>query len=251
MKTLFILSVFLSISGCRPLSEALDPDKNNQSQQNLPTVKREQPNVSAETQKPAVDPDSDDLIEVSQVPKELTDKNSNTATTANNDFSTPNNSSNTNENTNSSQQVSTGNYVVTFNSFGNVKVGMTVPEASKALGAELIRGEGYEDACYYVESKSVKGVLFMVTNNRIARIDIDGKDYVTDKGAKIGDSEEKIKSLYPRISVNPNKYDESRHDMETYSSDEKYLIIFETDGNRVTGFRVGNSEEVSFVEGCS
>jgi len=149
-------------------------------------------------------------------------------------------------------KVSAGNNAVTFNSFGKVKTGMTVSQASKALGTELVRGKGYEDSCYYVNPKQgFKGVRFMVTNDSVARIDIESKEYATDKGAKIGDTEAKIKSLYKGVQVHPQKYDEKKHDMEVHSDDEQYLIIFETDGKRVTGFRAGKAEEVGYVEGCS
>lgn len=147
---------------------------------------------------------------------------------------------------------SANNTIITHNSFGKVKVGMTVSDASKTLGTELVRGKGYKDDCYYVEPKQqYKGVLFMVTKGTIARIDIKSKEYATDKGAKIGDTEAKIKQLYKGIEVVPQKYDEKKHDMEFYSEDKKFLINFETDGNRVTGFRVGKAEEVGYVEGCS
>jgi hypothetical protein len=170
-----------------------------------------------------------------------------------------NNSSTDNDNPNAEQpdiepndKVSAGNNAVTFNSFGKVKTGMTVSQASKALGTELVRGKGYEDSCYYVDPKQgFKGVRFMVTNKTIARIEIESKAYATDKGAKIGDTEAKIKSLYKGIKVSPQKYDEKKHDMEIYSADKKYLILFETNGKRVTGFRVGKAEEVGYVEGCS
>lgn len=146
----------------------------------------------------------------------------------------------------------TGNDIVTFNSFGKVKVGMTISEASQALGTELVRGDGYEDSCYYLTAKQgYKDVLFMVTNEKIARIDVRNKTYATDKGAKIGDTEAKIKELYKGIVVSPQKYDEKKHDMEIYSDDKKFMIIFETDGKIVTEFRAGNAEGVGYVEGCS
>ena len=146
----------------------------------------------------------------------------------------------------------TSGNVVTFNSFGKVKTGMTVSQASEALGTELV-GKAEEGIdCYYVNPKQgFKGVRFMVTNKTIARIEIESKAYATDKGAKIGDTEARIKSLYKGVKVSPQKYDEKKHDMEVYSNDKKYLIIFETDGKRVTGFRAGKAEEVGFVEGCS
>ena len=149
-------------------------------------------------------------------------------------------------------KASTTENAVTFNSFGKVKTGMTVSQASKALGTELF-GEAEDGIdCYYVNpKKGFTRVRFMVTNGSVARIEIESKAYATDRGAKIGDTEAKIKSLYKGVKVSPNKYDEKQHDMEVYSADKKYLIIFETDGRRVTAFRVGEAEEVGYVEGCS
>ena len=255
VKMVIILALLTIVSGCRALSEALDPDK-NAPRQDLPAVQREKPNLSSEPAKIDVDPDSDDLIEVTENEPDSVGDNSNTSLATNNNSSNENSSSteaDTDNNSNTEQEnvESSKNYVVTFNGFGNVKVGMTPEQASQTLGTKLVRGDGYEDACYYVDAPKLEGVRFMVTSGRIARIDIRGNKYATDKGAKIGDTEDKIKSLYPRVQVQPNKYDEKKHDMEVYSADEKFLIIFETDGKRVTGFRVGNIEEVSYVEGCS
>jgi hypothetical protein len=144
-----------------------------------------------------------------------------------------------------------GNYKVTFNGFGNVKVGMTVAQAEQTLGVKLVRGNDYEDACYYVEPQGLQGVRFMVTNQKIARIDISDTKYATDKGAKVGDSLGKIKKLYPRAKMSPQKYDRRKYEVEIYSNNKQYMIIFEGAGKRITGFRVGNAEEVSYVEGCS
>jgi len=76
-------------------------------------------------------------------------------------------SDNTEKRSNNKQEdnPSANNTTVTHNSFGKVRVGMTVPEAAQALGTELVRGDGYQDSCYYVDPKQgYKGVRFMVTN---------------------------------------------------------------------------------------
>lgn len=253
LKMFVILAFLMMIVGCRALSEALEPDENAQ-RQNLPTVQREKPNLSSEPAKIDVDPDSDDLVEVTETEPDSPTDNSNTALAANN--SSNENSSvptdpNSSANTETETVESGGNYVVTFDSFGKVKTGMTVAQASQALGTELVRGKGYEDACFYVDPKGMHGVRFMVTGGKISRIDVTSNQYSTDKGAKVGDSEDKIKSLYPGIEVIPNKYNEKKHDMVVVSGDEDYMIIFETDGSRVTDFRVGYTGEVLYVEGCS
>ncbi len=144
-------------------------------------------------------------------------------------------------------------YVVTYDSFGKVKVGMTVSKASKALGIPFVRGAGYEGDCYYASPKrGFKNVAFMMNGQRIARIDIDGKEYATDRGAKVGDTEAKIKRLYKGMyKVSPHKYIVHAYYIEVEMKGEKYSIIFEIDGKRVTRFRAGRFPEVGYVEGCS
>ncbi len=217
----FVVFALLTISGCRATSE-VSVLSGNAANENLRTVKNESNSAS---------------------------KNSNVA------LPTKNNSSTDNDYANARQSIigqNGGGNAVTFNSFGKVKTGMTVSQAAQALGTELVgKAEDGMD-CYYVNPKQgFKGVRFMVTNKTIARIEIESKAYATDKGAKIGETEDKIKSLYKGVQVFPQKYDEKLHDMEVHSADKKYLIIFETDGKRVTGFRAGQAEEVGYVEGCS
>jgi len=244
MKVFVIFALLTTILGCRALSESLDPG--DVPKENLREVKREKPNLSAESAKIDVDPDSDALT-ADTPPATNPVKNDSTNALPTNSNS---NANNANANTNQNVETSTDETVVTHNSFGKIKVGMTVSQASQASAIELVPPTGNKE-CHYVEPKQgFKGISFMVIDGVIARIDVKSKTYTTDKGAKIGDTEDKIKSLYKGVSVYPQKYDAKKNDMEVYSEDEKYLIIFETDGKVVTGFRVGRIEEVGWVEGC-
>lgn len=146
---------------------------------------------------------------------------------------------------------------LSLNGIGALKVGMTLKQASASAGTTLVRGNGYEDACYYVTPKNkAADVSFMVTSGRIARIDVyKGSPITTIKGAKIGDTEAKIKSLYPgKIKVEPHKYVPGGHYLiftPQDKADKNYRLVFETDGKRVTLMRAGKLPEASYVEGCS
>lgn len=148
---------------------------------------------------------------------------------------------------------------VYINGIGTVRVGMTVAEASKAAGTRLIREDGYEPnaGCFYVKPQAeLKGIGFMVTDDRIARVDVwENKRITTQSGAKIGDTEARIKSLYPgQIKVSPHKYVQGGHYLSFVpkdASDKNYRLVFETDGKRVTEFRAGKLPEVEYIEGCS
>jgi hypothetical protein len=143
-----------------------------------------------------------------------------------------------------------------INGIGAVKVGMTVPQAAKAAGVRLV-GDSPNNNCYYVKPQGEpKNLLFMVTGGRISRIDVrQNKQITTLKGAKIGDTEARIKSLYPgQIQVTSHKYVKDGHYLTFIPKDRanrNYRVVFETDGKLVTDFRAGKLPEVEYVEGCS
>src|SRR5258706_15528819 len=98
------------------------------------------------------------------------------------------------------------------------------------------------------------GVSVMVVKGKIARIDVDTGSVTTEDGAKIGDTEEHIKSIYAgEVKVEPHKYIEGGHYMTVAgdSASAGKALVFETDGKRVTMFRGGRLPEVKWVEGCS
>ena len=145
-----------------------------------------------------------------------------------------------------------------LNGIGKIRLGMTVAEASLAAGVPLIaRGEAAPgSSCRYVAPSEPEGLSFMLDGDRIVRIDVTSKSRVTSlSGAKIGDTEAQIKSLYPgQIEVTPHKYLSNGHYLTFVPKDpqdQANRLIFETDGSRVTAFRSGKLPEVSWVEGCS
>src|SRR6266699_51569 len=97
------------------------------------------------------------------------------------------------------------------------------------------------------------GVSVMVVNGKVARIDVDTGAVTTEDGAKIGDSEDRLKSIYDDdLKVEPHKYIESGHYMTVMcdSASAGRALVFETDGKHVTMFRGGRLPEVKWVEGC-
>jgi hypothetical protein len=157
---------------------------------------------------------------------------------------------------------------VTINGIGSVRIGMNVPEAAEAANTRLFVSYGGNDSCYYLVAEGeLKGLSFMVTKDDvksrlkyvtsdvIARVDVDTPNITTVSGAKIGDTEARIKSLYPgQIEVTPHTYDQKGHYLTFVPRDkaeQKYRVIFETDGQRVTRYRAGKLPEVGYIEGCS
>ncbi|MGB3208790.1 MAG: hypothetical protein WBB28_27685 [Crinalium sp.] len=145
---------------------------------------------------------------------------------------------------------------VYINGIGSVFVGMTVAQASKAAGTSLVR-ERYGDyqCSYYYLQNGTKDIAFMVTKGRIARVDVLKGKTSTASGARIGDTETRIKTLYPgQIKVSRHAYNDKGHYLTFVpkdKADKNFGVVFETDGKQVTQYRSGKNPEVQFVEGCS
>ncbi|BAZ14595.1 hypothetical protein NIES4071_64390 [Calothrix sp. NIES-4071] len=143
--------------------------------------------------------------------------------------------------------------------FGGAKVGMTVKKAQSATGTRLVSLSGApieSKGCFYVKPEKVPtGVEFMLTDGLISRVDVVKNTKIqTVSGAKIGDTETRIKSFYPgQITVTPHKYIKGGHYLTFTPKESKYKnyrIVFETDGKRVTQYRAGRLPEVENVERC-
>lgn len=138
---------------------------------------------------------------------------------------------------------------------GQIQIGMTLDEAVN-MGL-LNERPDLKPACDYVFPAVGAGVPFgvnvMVVKGKIARIDVDTGTVTTEDGAKIGDTEDRIRSIYgDELKVTPDKYIPGGHNMTVMgdSASAGKAMVFVTDGQRVTMFRAGRVPEVEWVEGC-
>lgn len=146
---------------------------------------------------------------------------------------------------------------VSLRSIGAVTIGMSMDEAAAAIGRRLIRSSdgGGSNSCYFAEPENgPKGVAFMVTNGRIARIDITEGPIATASGIRIGDREESVLARYgKRISAKPNQYDDNNHDLVFLpqdSKDKNYRLILITNKGTIAHIIAGRLPEAEVAEGC-
>jgi hypothetical protein len=147
-------------------------------------------------------------------------------------------------------------WTISVRGYGPVHAGMTLAEAATAGGLPLGEGMlGTEDCDYvYFAGDSTGDLHFMVINGQIARVDVQDSTVTTGEGARIGDTEDRVKQLYPgRVTVEPHKYTDGHYLVVApeEAADSSFRIIFETDSGRVTTYRAGRLPEVALVEGCS
>lgn len=143
---------------------------------------------------------------------------------------------------------------VGIDGYGKLRIGMSASAARAALGAAWTdSGAGRGDACRHVRIAEAGSTMrAMLVGETVARIEVDSGGVVTDRGARVGDSEERIDSLYRGlVRVEPHKYTDGNYLVVTPDADTTRRIVFETDGQRVTRYRAGRTPEVEWVEGCS
>lgn len=155
----------------------------------------------------------------------------------------------------SGQSQLTATSKVAINGIGPIRVGMTIQQAEASARTRLLSQGGKLDNCWYVKPQGgPRDISFMVIDGQIARVDIYGNSRITTiSGARIGDSEDRIKSLYA-VRITPHEYVQGGHYLTFIpndTSDRQYRLVFETDGRRVKQFRSGRLPEVEYVEGCA
>src|SRR6478609_387991 len=101
---------------------------------------------------------------------------------------------------------------LSFNSYGHVKIGMTLNQAKQSTGEKLLpignTKADLDSECGYVSplGKSNPPVAFMVRHGHIVRMDIRQKTVQTLSGLSLGMSENRLKTMYHPLTVEPSKY---------------------------------------------
>ncbi len=137
---------------------------------------------------------------------------------------------------------------------GPLRIGMSLAEASAALGGALIVPPNADTAaCDYVEWRGAPaGVTLMVDAGRLARVDVSLSGVRTANGIGVGDSEEAVQRAYGgRAVVSPHKYEDGYYLAVADPTDTLFALVFETSGGKVTRYRGGRRPQVEYVEGCS
>lgn len=142
---------------------------------------------------------------------------------------------------------------VTASGIAPLRTGMTVAQAASRVGGGFAAPAGYSGGCgYAVLRNAPPGLAVMLEDGKIARFEVRSGGIATAAGARIGDSEARVVSLYPgRVTSTPHKYVQGGHYLTVTSpGDAANRIVFETDGSKVTEYRAGRTPAVELVERC-
>ena len=123
-------------------------------------------------------------------------------------------------------------------------------------GPDLPREADNSPCAYLVTRKAPDQIGLMFQNGRLARVDIWKPGIRTLSGAQVGDAETRILQLYgARIEVSQHHHPPAGAHYMMFTPvdvvDGGYQMLFETDGSKVTQFRIGTRAAVEQVEGCA
>lgn len=139
--------------------------------------------------------------------------------------------------------------VLSDTSYGAIRFGEKLTTAEKTLG-EKASSETINPGCDYAYFKSCPRVRFMIENQIVTRADVWTPGISTSLGISIGTPLADIKSRYPQVLIEPNKYDEESHNLIFRSKDGKRAFVFYVTKGIVQSIQAGQKPSVEYVEGC-
>lgn len=117
----------------------------------------------------------------------------------------------------------------------------------------LPKGKGSEGCSYLAGTAGTRlHANVMLSNDTVVRFDVLDSTIATAEGARVGDTEDRIRRLYAgHLVEQPHKYVAGgRYLIANPAGESVERIVFETDGRVVTKYRAGRRPEVEQVEGC-
>ena len=141
------------------------------------------------------------------------------------------------------------------NGIGPVLTGMTLEEVIDASGLRFkTTSSAPSGSCKHVQPiGGPKDLSFMVNEGSIAVANVFNPAIKTLRGAQIGDSESKIRSMYPR-QLKPAESISGRTKVLQFvpkdAEDRNYRIVFSFRQGKLVSFRSGRLPEVLWLEGC-
>jgi hypothetical protein len=141
--------------------------------------------------------------------------------------------------------------LLTFAGYGRVEFGMTVAEASQALGATAKADSAAPDsqACGYASFSAYPHARFMIEEGRITRAEVDSAARNA-LGLTVGMPLTEVRKRFPEVKVTPHKYDDAGHYLIFASRSGKSEIVAEESSGLITVIRGGLLPAVEYVEGC-
>lgn len=144
-----------------------------------------------------------------------------------------------------------------FDGFGPIKIGMTVPQAERAFGRTLVKGETINDCVFYQPKGGPAGPSLTVIDGRIRIVEVrDNSKISTEHGLFIGSPITEIRRAYKKYTIeekaNPYGPDELIITIKKFRhSDGKHEIVFSVLGSRIVSIEAGDFTGMGWLTRCT
>lgn len=144
---------------------------------------------------------------------------------------------------------------VALDGAGPANVGASPREISLALGRVVEIDDAWDtggECVYYGFTSLGEGVGGIGTDDVLHRIDVTEGQWTTKSGVGVGSTANEVLAAYPdKIEVTQHTYVPDGNYLSYRNDAGEIRMVFETDDNRVTRYRVGRPGWVEMIEGCA
>lgn len=132
------------------------------------------------------------------------------------------------------------------------RIGMTLDELQAAVGPLRVPDKVDPASCFYVSRAERPGLLFMMLEGNLQRVDVREGDTATDTGLRIGDDVAKVSATYSTVDIQPHKYEweSGAQYLTVFNAEKSRALRFVTSGGKIASFQAGMADPVQWVEGC-
>lgn len=147
-------------------------------------------------------------------------------------------------------------WTLRLDGIGPVRVGMTIAEVERLLGAtaRIDRIEPDDECGYAYLSTIPTGLSLMLSRDTVVRVNVDTSGFLDEAGLGVGSTETEVLARRAgRVRVEPHYYTgpEGHYLIVDDPARPGFRLIYETDGQRVLSVRAGRLPEAELVEGCA
>ncbi|MDV9040215.1 hypothetical protein [Stenotrophomonas sp. RAC2] len=148
--------------------------------------------------------------------------------------------------------------------FAGAKLGAGIAEVRSGFAAPLqglgsdasgkpLPADDSNDGCYFLRPQDAEDPRLMIEGRKLMRYDVRSAAITAPGGGKVGMTLGELQVLYPeRADVGPDKYDDKAQHLRVRPAQEGAAVIdfaLGADG-RVGAWRVGQTPQVDYAEGC-
>ncbi len=150
--------------------------------------------------------------------------------------------------------------VVRWDGFGAADFGEGEEAVRMSWGRPLTAGEPAEGAsCYMLfqdpQPPEGRGIAFMFEDDGFRRYEVDVEPLITAHVApgdiSVGDEADAVTAAFDDVEEAPHKYVEGGRTLSVDAPQGDTRLVFETDADgRIASWRIGQTPQVDYVEGC-